>query len=314
MQAKRLAAASIQTILCVPAVLLLLAPELHAHHKTIVRATPPSITTQPASQTIAAGQSAMFSVTATGTAPLTYQWQQNGAPISGANSASYTTPAETTSASGAQFTVLVSNSAGSVLSAAATLTVNAVPGTLTPSATSLNFGSVNVGASSALNVTFTNSGGSSVTVSNVTVSGPGFTASGISSGLVIAPSQSAVLSVVFAPAASGAAAGSVSVASNASNSPVSISLSATAAQPSHSVTLSWTENNSGVTVIGYNVYRGTLSGGPYAKLDSSLLATQSYSDAGVQSGQTYYYVVTAVDSQNVESAYSGQVSAAIPTP
>ena len=74
----------------------------------------PHVTTQPANQTITAGQTATFSVTATGTAPLSYQWRQNGTAISGATSSSYTTPAETTSASGAQFTVVVSNSAGSV--------------------------------------------------------------------------------------------------------------------------------------------------------------------------------------------------------
>ena len=72
----------------------------------------PYVTTQPASQTITAGQTATFSVTATGTAPLSYQWSLNGTAISGATSSSYTTPAETTSASGAQFTVVVSNVGG----------------------------------------------------------------------------------------------------------------------------------------------------------------------------------------------------------
>src|SRR5712692_8178136 len=75
---------------------------------------PPSITTQPASQTVTAGQSATFSVAASGTAPLSYQWRKNGTAISGATSASYTTPATTTADNGAQFTVVVSNSAGSV--------------------------------------------------------------------------------------------------------------------------------------------------------------------------------------------------------
>ncbi len=71
-----------------------------------------------------AGQTATFSVTATGTAPLSYQWQKNGTAISGATSSSYTTPAETTSDNGALFTVVVTNSVGSVTSNAATLTVN----------------------------------------------------------------------------------------------------------------------------------------------------------------------------------------------
>src|ERR1700722_16557564 len=87
----------------------------------------PSITTQPASQTVTAGQTDTFSVTATGTAPLSYQWQKNGTAISGATSSSYTTPATTSSDSGAPFTVVVSNSAGTVTSNAATLTVNPAP-------------------------------------------------------------------------------------------------------------------------------------------------------------------------------------------
>jgi hypothetical protein len=82
----------------------------------------PTITTQPASQTVAAGRTATFSVVATGAA-LTYQWSKNGAAISGATAASFTTPATTTADSGARFTVAVSNAGGTVVSAAATLTV-----------------------------------------------------------------------------------------------------------------------------------------------------------------------------------------------
>src|SRR5205809_1062152 len=58
-------------------------------------ATAPSITTQPASQTVTVGQTATFTVVATGTAPLSYAWRKNGTPISGATAASYTTPATT---------------------------------------------------------------------------------------------------------------------------------------------------------------------------------------------------------------------------
>jgi hypothetical protein len=101
----------------------------------------PSITTQPASQTVTAGQTASFSVAATGTAPLSYQWKKNSTTISGATSSSYTTPATTTSDNGAQFTVVVSNVAGSLTSNVATLTVNpgpppGVPTGLTASAVS----------------------------------------------------------------------------------------------------------------------------------------------------------------------------------
>jgi hypothetical protein len=84
----------------------------------------PAITAEPANQTVTAGQTATFNVTATGTAPLSYQWQLNAADIPGATAASYTTPVTTTANSGEMFRVVVSNSAGNVTSNSATLTVN----------------------------------------------------------------------------------------------------------------------------------------------------------------------------------------------
>jgi Ig-like domain-containing protein len=86
----------------------------------------PQITTQPASQSVPLGQTATFTVAATGAAPLTYQWQKNGTAISGANSASYTTPATASADNGAKFMVVISNPAGSATSAAAVLTVTTV--------------------------------------------------------------------------------------------------------------------------------------------------------------------------------------------
>jgi hypothetical protein len=89
----------------------------------------PTITSQPANQTVAVGQMATFAVGATGTAPLSYQWQKNGTAVSGATSASYTTPAVTSADNSASFVVVVSNSAGSATSNAATLTVPTSAGT-----------------------------------------------------------------------------------------------------------------------------------------------------------------------------------------
>jgi len=97
----------------------------------------PTITTQPSNQTVTAGQTATFSVAASGTAPLSYQWNKNGAPISGASSSSYTTPTTTTSDNGALFTVVLSNAIGSVTSNAATLNVNAVSATVQVTTTQL---------------------------------------------------------------------------------------------------------------------------------------------------------------------------------
>jgi glucose/arabinose dehydrogenase len=83
----------------------------------------PSITTQPSSTTVSAGQPATFSVAASGTAPLSYQWQRNGANIAGATSSSYTLANTQLADSGSQFRCIVSNTSGSVTSGAATLTV-----------------------------------------------------------------------------------------------------------------------------------------------------------------------------------------------
>jgi fibronectin type 3 domain-containing protein len=66
-------------------------------------------------------------------------------------------------------------------------------------------------------------------------------------------------------------------------------------------------------VAGYNVYRATTSGGPYTKLNPSAVTGVTYTDSTVQSGRTYYYVTTAVDSSSHESAFSNQATAIIPT-
>src|SRR4029077_11253817 len=92
---------------------------------------------QPLSQTVNAGLTAMFSVAGTGTAPMSYQWQKNGAAISGATASTYQTPVTTVSDNSSLFTVAVSNSAGNVTSNPATLTVTA-PGCVVSSATWVN--------------------------------------------------------------------------------------------------------------------------------------------------------------------------------
>lgn len=74
--------------------------------------------------------------------------------------------------------------------------------------------------------------------------------------------------------------------------------------------LSWQPGASGI--LGYNIYRGTTSGGPYGQLNSSLLSSNAYSDSTVQGGNTYYYVATEVNSSGEESGYSNETEAVIP--
>jgi fibronectin type 3 domain-containing protein len=117
--------------------------------------------------------------------------------------------------------------------------------------------------------------------------------------------------VIFSPSTAGSDAGTVTVTSTASASPTTIALSGTGVQPvTHSATLTWTASTS--TVSGYNVYRSTTNGSGYAKINSGLVPSVTYNDTTVQSGTTYYYVVTAVDASGDESADSNQATAVIP--
>jgi Putative Ig domain/Immunoglobulin domain len=111
--------------------------------------TPPQIVVPPASQTVTIGQTAAFSVTATGAAPLSYQWNKNGAGINGATSATYTTPPTTSADNGSQFDVAVSNSAGRVNSTTVTLTVTSAS-SVTISSASLPNGTVQTAYSATL--------------------------------------------------------------------------------------------------------------------------------------------------------------------
>ena len=231
----------------------------------------PVITSQPPSKTVTAGQTATFAVTATGGTPLAYQWRKNGTAITGATSTSYTTPAETTADNGAQFSVLVSNTAGSATSSGATLSVNASTVVLNASPASLSFGSISTGATSTLGVTLTNSGNASVTISGISTTGVGFSTSNVSSGTVLAPGQSAALNVTFAPTSTGGVAGSVTVASNATNSPATISTSGTGVQSNFATWVSPSLNRVGQTDAPGTLSSIALSGARGETVDTQVV-------------------------------------------
>ena len=184
-------------------------------------------------------------------------------------------------------------------------------GTLAVSPTSLSFGNVTVGSSSALNGSLIASG-ASVTVSSASLNNGEFVLSGISLPTTIPAGQSAPFTVTFTPQTSGATAASLSFSSNASNSPSVQTMTGTGtAATQHTVDLTW-DASSGA--VGYNIYRGTVSGGPYTMINASLDSTTAYTDSTVVSGQTYYYVATAVNSESEESGYSNLAQAVIPNP
>ena len=128
--------------------------------------------------------------------------------------------------------------------------------------------------------------------------------------MTLNPSQTFTFSVIFDPSAAGAASGSITVTSNASGSPGTITLTGTGVQAvAHTVALSWNISSS---VAGFNVYRSTTSGGGYVKINGSLVPSMNYTDSAVQNGTTYFYVTTAVDGSGNESTFSNEASAAIP--
>jgi hypothetical protein len=219
------------------------------------------------------------------------------------------------------FTPTVSGSAGGSLAITSngsnpnlTIALSATgvaPGLLTVNPGSINFGNVNVGTSVAQTGTLTASTGS-VSVSSAGITSSEFTLSGISLPLTITAGSSASFTVTFAPQASGTASANLGFVSNASNPTATQALTGNGTAPvQHSVALAWNASTSS-NVTGYNIYRGTISGGPYTRINSSLNPSTNDTDSSVQSGQTYYYVVTAVDSSANESSYSNEVPAVIP--
>jgi P pilus assembly chaperone PapD len=185
-------------------------------------------------------------------------------------------------------------------------------GTLAASPTSVSFGTVTVGETGSQTLTLTNSGGESVTVSSVSTSGAGLGVSGISTPLTLAPGQSSSFSATVTPASSGSISGTIYLTDNSATTSIAIPVtgSAVAAVQPPQVVLEWSASSS--TVIGYNTYRGTVSGGPYAKLTASPVAQSNYTDQSIQAGDTYFYVVTAVGTNGTESGYSSQVEAIVP--
>ena len=175
----------------------------------------------------------------------------------------------------------------------------------------LNFGNVTVGSSASLPATLTASN-AAVTISSDASTSSEFVLSGLTLPATIAAGKSVPVTIKFTPNASGAASGQAGFTSNATGSPTVAQLTGTgvAQSSSHYVSLSW--NASGGKAVGYNVFRGTSSGGPYEMINTALEASTTYTDNTVVAGTTYYYVASAVNAEGEESAYSNVVKAVIP--
>lgn len=176
--------------------------------------------------------------------------------------------------------------------------------TITP--TTLSFGNVGVGATETLTAGL-NATGATVTLSSVSSSNSQFAVPGVAFPLKIEVGKEVLVNVTFTPKNTGKASTTLSFDSNATSS-LSESLSGTGTAPY--VSLSWIASSS--PVKGYNVYRSTSKTGSSTKLNSTVDADTSYTDATVVSGSTYYYATTAVNWSGEESSYSNQVKVVVP--
>jgi len=289
-------------------------------------ATPPSVvfgnvpTGTATTQTIKIANSGsssvtVSSVTASG-AGITVSGISAPLTLAAGSSANLTASLKPASAGGASGAIKVISNATADSSLQISWSATAEPSavTLIANPTQLSFGNVTVGTTDTLQATFHNTGNSDATISSISVTGKGFGLVGSGSSATLAPGQTLTLNVSFDPATVGNGSGALTVVSNASTKQIGIPLSGdgvTANQSSkHSVALAW-DASSG-SIIGYYIYRSSKPSGPYARVNSSSTPSLSYSDSSVSNGQTYYYVVTAVNSSNIESTDSNTASATIP--
>ena len=201
-------------------------------------------------------------------------------------------------------------------SAAAVAPVAGAAGvTVSISSSSLTFGSEAADTSSSpKTVTLTNTGGAALSITSIGFTGanPADFTENNNCGSSVAAGSSCAITASFTPTAAGSLGASLVITDNAGGSPQSITVSGTG---THDVTLTWKPSVSS-GVIGYDIHRGTTSGGESsAPLNSSPVSSDSFVDTNVQAGLTYYYVVTAVGSNGTtQSADSNEATAAVPSP
>ena len=195
-----------------------------------------------------------------------------------------------------------------------TLTVNQAVPTLSINASSVAFGSVNFGQPATQTLTLTSTGNVSVTVNSATVAGTGFTLSGATLPVTLAPGQTSTLGVEFNPTVTGAATGTLTVSSTSStNGTATVALTGTGTATSYQVNLSWdAPASSPDPVAGYNVYRAPSGSTLYQLVNPSVESLTAYVDTTVVAGSSYDYIVESVDASGVASVPTSPVLVTIP--
>jgi hypothetical protein len=186
--------------------------------------------------------------------------------------------------------------------------------TVSLSPSSLSFANQPISLTSSTQVvTLTNGGSAALSITSLTFTGSNaadFAEVADTCGNSVAAGANCSISVDFTPSTASSESASLAIADNATGSPQTVSLSGSGI---HDVGLSWTPSTTS-GVVGYNVYRGTTSGGESSTpLNSTPVTGTAFTDESVAAGTTYYYVVTAVGSDDTQSPASGESSTTVPT-
>jgi hypothetical protein len=184
---------------------------------------------------------------------------------------------------------------------------------LTATPSSLGFGSQALNNATTLTVKVTNTGTVAVSITQDKLVGSGFS-TGITTPINLNVGASVSVPVVFNPATAGTVNGSITLLSN-SSTVLTVPLSGTGLAPlAHSVDVTWDASTS-PSLQGYNVYRSTVSGGPYTKISATISpSTLLFTDTTPVSGKQYFYIVTALSTSGAESAASVEAGVTIPVP
>lgn len=218
-------------------------------------------------------------------------------------------------------TLTVTPLSGGLVSVPVTGTGGAANAALSLSPAALSFGNVSLQATSTQSVTLSNTGNENIQVAGVSLKGAGLGVANLTPGLTLSPQQSVGFNVLFRPTVAGSVTGTLTISSPALASPVQLAISgtgvttsggtpSTTGSTSRTVTLAWNASTSSVS--GYRVYRAGTVGGPYTRITSQTVTGLTYGDSSVSGGSTYYYVVTAINSQGIESGYSNEASVSVP--
>ena len=181
--------------------------------------------------------------------------------------------------------------------------------------TDVSFGTAILGFTSLQSVTLSNTGNTSLTLSSTTVTGAGYSVTNPALPITIPVGFSQPITISFTPPGDGPSSGTVTFNTNATCTPAPpVALTGTGGFASgHTATLNWTASTT-ATDVSYNVYRSTTSGILFQKINVAPVTGTTFVDSSLASGQTYFWVITALGGDGTESSYSTEISATVGTP